>query len=45
VSWNKGCGKWRAQYKAKHLGLHATEEAAAQAYNNYLEDGVSASTL
>jgi hypothetical protein len=24
----------------KHLGYHSTEEAAARAYNNYLEDGV-----
>jgi hypothetical protein len=33
VSWNKAFGKWTAQYKGKHLGRHATEEAAAQAYN------------
>jgi hypothetical protein len=30
---NKGCGKWQAVCKKKHLGYHATEEAAARAYN------------
>jgi hypothetical protein len=33
VSWSKGTSKWRAQCKGKHLGYHATEEAAARAYN------------
>jgi hypothetical protein len=28
------------QYKGKGLGYHVTEEAAAQAYVNYVEDGV-----
>jgi len=28
-----------AQCKRKHLGHHASEEAAARAYNKYLEDG------
>ena len=33
-------GGWRVQYKGKSLGSHATEEAAAQAYNSYVKDGV-----
>jgi hypothetical protein len=33
VSWNKQNGKWTAKYQRKYLGRHATEEAAAQAYN------------
>ena len=41
VCWNKPCGKWQAQCKGKSLGYHATEEAAAQAYNKYVEDGVA----
>ena len=40
VSWHKYKRKWAAQCKGKHLGRHATEEAAAQAYNKYLEDGI-----
>ena len=39
VSWDKGRGKWRADCKGTYLGSHATEEAAARAYNNYVEDG------
>jgi len=33
VIWNKGMNKWQAHCKGKYLGLYATEEAAAQAYN------------
>ena len=40
VHWDRGCAKWRAQFKGKFLGLHATEEAAAQAYSNYVENGI-----
>jgi len=40
VCWDHRAGKWRAQYKEKHLGNHATEEAAARAYDLYVEDGV-----
>ena len=40
VSWEKRRGKWMAKFKRNHLGCHATEEAAARAYNNYVKDGV-----
>ena len=40
VSWDKSRLKWAAQCKGKHLGHHATEEAAAQAYDDYVKDGV-----
>jgi hypothetical protein len=40
VSWHKGRGKWHAACKRIFLGSHATEEAAAQAYNKYVKDGV-----
>jgi len=40
VSWDKSKGKWKAHWKRHHLGYHATEEAAAQAYDNYVKDGV-----
>ena len=40
VSWVKGPGKWKASCKGKHLGLHATEEGAAAAYDKYVKDGV-----
>ena len=40
VFWDKGRKKWRAQCKGKHLGHHATEEDAARAYANYVENGV-----
>jgi hypothetical protein len=40
VCWDHRAGKWRAQYKEKHLGNHTTEEAAARAYDLYVEDGV-----
>ena len=33
VSWHKGRGKWQVKCKGKSLGDHATEEAAARAYN------------
>ena len=36
----KVCGKWGATCKKKPLGLHTTEEAAAQAYDDYVKDGV-----
>jgi len=39
VTWHKGSKKWEAKCKGKYLGLHATEEAAAQAYANYVKDG------
>ena len=39
VSWVKSASKWRAACKGTYLGLHSTEEAAAHAYNKYLEDG------
>ena len=41
VTWKKSEGKWRAQCMGKCLGHHATEEAAARAYNNYVEDGIA----
>jgi len=44
VTWDKGTGKWRAQCKGERLGYHATEEAAAQAYANYVKDGVVPAT-
>jgi len=37
VSWHKRTGKWTARCKEKHIGLHATEEAAARAYNKEAE--------
>jgi hypothetical protein len=40
VFWDKGNGKWTAKCRGKHLGYHATEEAAAQAYDDYDKDGV-----
>ena len=40
VCWAKANGKWRAECKGKSLGYHATEEAAARAYNTYVKDGV-----
>jgi len=40
VRWDKGRGKWQARCKGRFLGYHATEEAAAAAYDNYVEDGV-----
>jgi uncharacterized membrane protein YgcG len=41
VSWNKQRKKWVAVFKGKtQLGAFATEEAAAQAYDKYVEDGV-----
>jgi len=40
VSWNKCLGKWRVVCKGKHLGYHATEDAAALAYDGYVKDGV-----
>jgi hypothetical protein len=40
VSWMKGQGQWKVQYKGTYLGCHATAEAAAQVYNNYVKDGV-----
>jgi hypothetical protein len=33
VTWDKNNNKWLARCKGKHLGYHATEKAAAQAYN------------
>ena len=37
VTWNKSANKWHAQmrhsYRTIYLGLHATEEAAARAYD------------
>jgi hypothetical protein len=40
VSWNKSRNKWEAQCKQTHLGRYTTEEAAARAYSDYLEDGI-----
>jgi len=41
VSWDKRRGKWQARRRmGTSLGYHATEEAAAQAYSNYVKDGV-----
>jgi len=40
VSWLKARGKWRASCRFTRLGYHDTEEAAAQAYIKYVEDGV-----
>ena len=38
VRWHKSSGKWNARYGAerKHLGNYDTEEAAAQAYADYV---------
>jgi hypothetical protein len=33
VSWNKKDKKWKVRCKGKYLGMHTTEQAAAQAYN------------
>jgi hypothetical protein len=33
VSWDTSKNKWKAQCKRAYLGIHATETAAAQAYN------------
>ena len=44
VSWHKGRGMWKAQCNEKTLGCHATEEAAAQAYNDYIKAGVMPAT-
>jgi len=38
VCWDKSCRKWRAISKGKLIGYHATQEAAAQAYNNHVKD-------
>jgi hypothetical protein len=40
VSWEKSRGKWTAKYKQQNLGYFATEEAAARAYNDFVEEGV-----
>jgi len=40
VTWNKAYNTWTARCKGKHLGNHTTEEAAARAYGNYLQNGV-----
>jgi len=43
VSFHKGSRTWYATTttgRRKHLGSHATEEAAAQAYNDFVETGV-----
>jgi len=45
VCWNKNKGKWTASYKGKHLGIHATEEGAAQAYEQHVQNGVAPTTL
>jgi len=37
VSWDKGRGKWAAMCKGKRVGLHATEVAAARAFNTEAE--------
>ena len=37
VCWHVSSGKWRAKCKEKYLGYHATEEAAARAYNTEAE--------
>jgi phage terminase large subunit-like protein len=45
VSWEKGRGKWQARCERRHLGYHATEEAAARAYDTYVKDGNSGPVL
>ena len=37
VGWNKSRGKWMAMCNEKYLGYHATEEAAARAYDKKAE--------
>jgi len=39
VCWAKANGKWTAKCKGQYLGYHATEEAAAQACDNYAKVG------
>jgi hypothetical protein len=39
VSWHKGSGKWQVKSKGKSLGRHGTQEAAAQAYENFIKVG------
>ena len=41
VFWDKRVEKWKAACKGTYLGRHATEEAAAQAYEDYVKDGVA----
>jgi len=41
VSWHKSSGKWEARRQGKFLGYHATEEAAAQAYDKYVNAGIA----
>jgi len=40
VCWDKRDLAWRASCRGHRLGNHATEEDAAQAYDNYVKDGV-----
>ena len=40
VCWNMSLGKWKVSCMGKYLGCHVTEEAAVQAYNYYVKDGV-----
>ena len=40
ASLDKRSGKWKATCKRTHLGYHAKEEAAAQACDSYVKDGV-----
>jgi len=39
VSWDKSRNKWQAKSNGRYLGLHATEEEAARAVDNYVKHG------
>jgi hypothetical protein len=41
VSWNRNKNKWQAHCKGAYLGIHTTEEGAARAYNEYLNNGIN----
>jgi hypothetical protein len=39
VSWDKSRNKWQAKSNGRYLGLHATEEEAARAVDDYVKHG------
>jgi hypothetical protein len=40
ATWDKRSGRWKAQCSGTYLGCFATQEAAAAAYETFVEDGV-----